>query len=70
MLKAGFFTGRTALVGGFPAVCLSLAAGAAAVEGDEEAGDAGGFPPDEEARMGAEFTRTGSDDGIGLPSFV
>lgn len=68
MLKAGFFTGRTALVGGFPAVCLSLAAGAAAVEGDEEAGDA--FPADEKARMGAEFTRTGSDDGIGLPSFV
>lgn len=70
MLKAGFFTGRTALAGGFPTACLSLAAGVEAFESDEEVEDAGGFPADEVVRMGAEFTRTGSDEGIGLPSFV
>lgn len=64
-------TGAVVLAVAFTAICLGVAAGDEVVE--TEAGaevEAGGFPAVEVVITGAEFTNTGSVEGIGLPSLV
>lgn len=68
---AGFLTGAAVLAVAFTATCLGVAVGVGVVE--TEAGvdvDTGGFPAVAVVITGAEFTKTGSVEGIGLPSLV
>lgn len=70
---ASFLTGGVVLAVVLTATCLGVIKGvvvvgteAGAVEGEVTAG----FPAVEVVMMGAEFTNTGSVEGIGLPSLV
>ena len=68
---AGFLTGGAGLAVVFTATCLGATVGVGVVE--TEAGvdvETGGFPAVEVVITGAEFTSTGSVEGIGLPSLV
>lgn len=68
---AGFLTGAVVLAVAFTATCLGVAVGVEVVE--TEAGvdvETGGFPAVVVVITGAEFTNTGSVEGIGLPSLV
>lgn len=68
---AGFLTGAVVLAVAFTATCLGVAVGVEVVE--TEAGvevETGGFPAVEVVITGAEFTNTGSVEGIGFPSLV
>lgn len=68
---AGFFTGGAVLAVEFTATCLGVAVEVRVVE--TEAGvevETGGFPAVEVVTTGAEFTSTGSVEGMGLPSLV
>lgn len=68
---AGFLTGAVILTRVFTAPCLGVTVGVEVVE--TEAGVdvvTGGFPAVEVVITGAEFTNTGSVEGIGLPSLV
>lgn len=68
---AGFLTGAVVLAVAFTATCLGVAAGVEVVETAAVAEvEAGGFPAVEVVTTGAEFTNTGSVEGIGLPSLV
>ncbi len=68
---AGFLTGAVVLVVAFTATCLGVAEGVVVVEtGAEVVVDTAGFPAVEAVITGAEFTNTGSVEGIGLPSLV
>lgn len=67
---AGFLTGGVDLVVVFTGDCLGIT-GVDVVETVTEAEDeTGGFPAVEVVITGAEFTNTGSVEGIGLPSLV
>lgn len=68
---AGFLTGGVVLAVLFTATCLGVTVGVEVAE--TEAGaedDTGAFPAVEVVITGAEFTNTGSVEGIGLPSLV
>lgn len=68
----GFLTGAIVLAVAFTATCcLGAAVGVEGVEtGTGAAAEAADFPAVEVVRTGAEFTNTGSVEGIGLPSLV
>lgn len=71
LVGAGLLTGAAVLAMVFTATCLGVAVGVEVVE--TEAGvdvDAGGFPAVEVVITAAQFTNTGSVEGIGLPSLV
>lgn len=67
----GFLTGGVVLAVVFTATCLGVAVGVKVAE--TEAGvevEPGCFPAVEVVTTGAEFTSTGSVEGMGLPSLV
>lgn len=68
---AGFLTGGAALAVAFTATCLGVVEEVVVVV--TEAGvemETAGFPAVEVVTTGAEFTNTGSVEGMGLPSLV
>lgn len=72
LVGAGFLTGGVGLAVVFTATCLGVAVGVEVVETEADGVDVetGGFPAVEVVITGAEFTNTGSVEGIGLPSLV
>lgn len=68
---AGFLTGGVVLAVVFTATCLGVAMGVKVVETEALVEvETGGFPAVEVVTTGAEFTSTGSVEGMGLPSLV
>lgn len=67
---AGFLTGAVVLAV-FPEACFGVTVGVVVVDAEAEVDvEAGGFPAVEVVTTGAEFTSTGSVEGIGFPSLV
>lgn len=67
---AGFLTGAVLAVA-FTDTCLGVTVGVEVVETEAEVDvETGSFPAVEVVITGAEFTNTGSVEGIGLPSLV
>lgn len=70
-MGAGFLIGGAVLAVVVTANCLGVTTGVETVETEADTEvEAAGFPLVEFVVTGAEFTNTGSVEGIGLPSLV